>query len=215
MSSGTATLNGTLVLARGYSASCYFEYGLTTAYGSDTSASPSTCTTDGESFSYTLTGLTPGATYHYRAVAVSVLGTVYGSDVSFTLPIAEASVETVSVTEYGSRVDLVGIVNYDGGEACAVGFQYGCTTAYGSTKTHSSTKTTGESFTEILSGLAPDQTYHFRAFARNSHSTVYGRDLSFYIPPSEHGRKDDDGNRVNIGYGSAFADGMLTDILGE
>ncbi|MGE5342808.1 MAG: leucine-rich repeat domain-containing protein [Candidatus Omnitrophota bacterium] len=55
-----------------------------------TSAYPTTTnskTTDGTatgSFSSSLTGLTPGTTYHVRAYAINVFGTSYGNDVIFT-----------------------------------------------------------------------------------------------------------------------------------
>ena len=183
MSSGTATLNGHLSEDQGYSASCYFEYGLTIAYGSDTSASPSTCG-KGDAFSYTLTGLTPGETYHYRAVAVSVLGTVYGSDVSFTVPYAPAIVWTRTPVVAGNAVTLVGLLVYNGGIACTVGFEYGGSTLYGSSITHPSTKTTAEEFSIFLGGLTIESIYHFRAFATNPYGTVYGDDGAFYIPRS-------------------------------
>lgn len=43
--------------------------------------------TTGNTFSYNITGLTPGATYHFRAVATNSIGTANGSDMAFvTLP---------------------------------------------------------------------------------------------------------------------------------
>jgi hypothetical protein len=54
-----------------------------------TSANPTTAdskTTDGDgtgSYTSTLTGLTPGATYHIRAYATNAIGTSYGNDVYF------------------------------------------------------------------------------------------------------------------------------------
>jgi hypothetical protein len=180
LASGNATLNGTLLEDRGFSASCYFEYGLTVAYGSDTSASPATCST-GDSFSYALTGLTPGATYHYRAVAVSVLGTVYGDDVSFSVPISAAVVETVAADITGDRAMLNGLLVYDGGEACIVGFEYGCSLEYGSSVTCDDTEVSAGTFNYNLTGLIYDTCYHVRAFATNKHGTVYGRDASVYI----------------------------------
>jgi len=55
-----------------------------------TSVNPTTAdsiTTDGAGtgvFSSTMTGLTPGTTYHIRAYAVTSAGTFYGNDISFT-----------------------------------------------------------------------------------------------------------------------------------
>ena len=58
------------------------------AYG--TTAAPTTAgthTTDGTgigTFTSSLTGLTPGATYYVRAYAVNSAGTAYGEEISFT-----------------------------------------------------------------------------------------------------------------------------------
>jgi len=65
---------------------CYFEYGLTTpAYGNTT---PEQRLQDLGEFSELIGGLTPGTTYHYRAVAYFEMEGVryadYGSDRTFT-----------------------------------------------------------------------------------------------------------------------------------
>jgi len=60
--------------------SVYFEWGTTMDYGRQTRAR--TLKRPGP-FGAVITHLTPGTTYHFRAVAVSEDGTSYGSDVSF------------------------------------------------------------------------------------------------------------------------------------
>ena len=76
----SATLNGTLDdLDTASSVDVSFEWGATTAYGNETT--PQTMTSTG-TFSVALSGLTPGATYHFRVKAVGD-GTSYGSDLSF------------------------------------------------------------------------------------------------------------------------------------
>jgi len=173
-----ATLNGTLIEDRGYSASCYFEYGLTTAYGNDTSAAPAICYT-GYSFSRTITGLTSGSTYHYRAVAVSVFGTVYGEDVSFTISVSRFSVETISALAYDSGVKLVGALLRDGGVACDCGFSWGVS-AYSNT-TETSSRRSREGFSNIISGLDRNTEYHYRAFASGGGRIAYGEDKTFIL----------------------------------
>lgn len=78
----TALLNGSIVqLGPGGNATVEgFNWGLTTAYGNTLSSSGSYGV---GAFSQSLTGLTKGVTYHYRAFATSPDGTVNGSDVSF------------------------------------------------------------------------------------------------------------------------------------
>ncbi|KAA3662913.1 MAG: choice-of-anchor D domain-containing protein, partial [Chloroflexi bacterium] len=81
-----ATLNGT-VNANGESTTVIFEYGLTTGYGTTTTAmqSPVTGSTD-TAVSKHITGLTPNTTYHYRVVGTNAKGSTIGIDQTFTTP---------------------------------------------------------------------------------------------------------------------------------
>ncbi len=81
---GQATLNGR-VNPKGVNADTWFEWGTTTAYGNSTALQAKGNGTTTLSFTQTLTGLTAGATYHYRAAAQSVSGTRYGADQLFTV----------------------------------------------------------------------------------------------------------------------------------
>jgi hypothetical protein len=83
--SGTgANLHGN-INAAGFTVNSFFDYGLTTAYGTSVAATPasvtgSTSTTIGAD----LSGLTPLTTYHFRARGVTTGGvTVYGNDMVF------------------------------------------------------------------------------------------------------------------------------------
>jgi hypothetical protein len=79
-----ATLNGT-VNANNQSTNVTFEYGLTTAYGTILTASPSPV--DGTSPTAVLgaiSGLIPETTYHFRAVGQNDTGTTNGADLTFT-----------------------------------------------------------------------------------------------------------------------------------
>lgn len=76
-----ATLNGNLAnFGTALSVDVSFEWGTTTAYGRETTVQPMTST---GSFSFSLTGLSDGTTYHFRAKAVGD-GTGYGLDRTFT-----------------------------------------------------------------------------------------------------------------------------------
>jgi hypothetical protein len=81
----TITLLGELLSLGGESdVDCYFEYGTTTSYGEDTSASQTNMTATGM-FDNDLTGLSGSTTYHYRAVALlGDTSKVYGQDKTFT-----------------------------------------------------------------------------------------------------------------------------------
>lgn len=80
-----ATLFGA-VNPRGHEVQYQFEYGSTAEYGATAPASPAALD---KSAGYTpvsqeIEGLTPGATYHYRLVALTGTGPVYGADHAFT-----------------------------------------------------------------------------------------------------------------------------------
>jgi len=73
---------------------------------------------------------------------------------------------------------LNGTLVDDGALPCQCGFEWGLNTGYGTT-TPPQSKTTGETFSQVIGGLQPGTTYHFRAFATNSVGTSYGADRSF------------------------------------
>jgi hypothetical protein len=82
----SAVLNGT-INPFGLQTSYYFEYGTTTAYGTRVPAGIEAVAGGGHTvqpFFRTVTGLTPGTTYHFRLVATSSAGTAEGPDRTFT-----------------------------------------------------------------------------------------------------------------------------------
>jgi uncharacterized protein (TIGR02145 family) len=117
-----ATLNG-MVNALNYSTVVTFDYGLNTGYGNSKTAdqSPVVGNTD-TPVSVKITGLTQGATYHYRVKAVSSQGTTYGDDAVFsTVP---AKISDIDGNEYntwliGSQVWLLEnlkVLHYNNGD---------------------------------------------------------------------------------------------------
>ena len=79
----TAPLSGD-VNPNGLDTLVYFQYGLTTSYGSSTTPQDIGSGTSPVPFNATITGLLPGTTYHYRLVSTNSNGTVYGPDMTFT-----------------------------------------------------------------------------------------------------------------------------------
>ena len=77
-----------------------------------------------------------------------------------------------------AQATLNGTLDDDGGEACDCGFEWGETDAYGNT-TPTESKVTGETFSQAISGLDADTTYHFRAIVTNSAGISYGSDVTF------------------------------------
>ena len=78
-----ATLNGT-VNPNKMATTAFFEYGLTTGYGSTTSIQSLGDGTGAAPLSADLTGLPPHTTFHFRAVATNGTGTSNGDDAMFT-----------------------------------------------------------------------------------------------------------------------------------
>jgi M6 family metalloprotease-like protein len=149
-----------------------------------------TKTTDGTgsgAFTSSISGLSPGITYHVRAYAVNSAGTAYGSDVQFTTCSAVV-IPTVTTTAVYS-IELAsatsgGIVTSGG---CAPVTSRGiCWSTVVNPTLALSTKTidgTGEGvFTSNMSGLNGGTTYHIRAYATNSSGTGYGADIAFTTP---------------------------------
>lgn len=83
ITSTTATLEGT-VLPNQNDTTYYFEYGTTTAYGTQTAKQGPLKGNAGKDVSSDVAGLAPSTTYHFRVVATNSAGTTNGSDVTFT-----------------------------------------------------------------------------------------------------------------------------------
>lgn len=179
---GQVTFHGTAD-PNGAQANLSFEYGLTTSYGATVTGNPATASGDGETaFNATVTGLQPGQTYHYRAVATNGHGTSTGSDMTATLPADAPSATTdaaSAVVEESAKLN--GTINANGDEA-TVSFELGTDTSYGTTISATPGTVTGVSNTGVTAtatSLIPGQTYHYRVAATNSLGTSYGNDQTF------------------------------------
>ncbi|ADQ80252.1 hypothetical protein Palpr_2116 [Paludibacter propionicigenes WB4] len=141
-------------------------------------------TTDGTGFGVftsSISGLSSGVTYHYRAYATNNSGTSYGSDKIFstlgTLPAVStrsaASISTTSATVGGN------VTNQGSSSVTYRGICWS-RTINPTTADNITTDGTGAGiFSSSITGLTPGVTYHFRAYATNSVGTVYGDDLTF------------------------------------
>ena len=84
MSTTSATFNGT-VNPNGLSTIVKFQYGLTTSYGSEATATPSPVIgTNPVTVSTAITGLSSNTEYHYRLIATNSAETTLGADQTFT-----------------------------------------------------------------------------------------------------------------------------------
>lgn len=178
--SNSATVNG---LGNGNNSNwnVSFEYGTTVAYGSSASGTPALVsgTTD-TPISAALTGLTPNTTYHYRAVLTGI-GTYYGADMTFTTP-SGPTVTTGAASSVGANTAAMnGTVNANN-DSTTVTFEYGFDTSYGQTAAADQSPVTGNTGTAVsntLTGLIPNQAYHYRVVGANVNGTNTGADTTF------------------------------------
>lgn len=105
-----ATLNG-VANPNGLDTSFWFEWGSSTNYGNITPLNVLAGAGSETYVSQSLTGLTVGVVYHYRAVASNALAVVYGTDESFPI-LAQIAYLKASNTgpsdQFGSSVALSG-----------------------------------------------------------------------------------------------------------
>jgi alpha-tubulin suppressor-like RCC1 family protein len=80
----TSTTMSAMVDPNGVATTAYFEYGVTTGYGTTTAAQSLGAGTTTVTLTATMNSLMCGTTYHYRAVATDSGGTTAGADGTFT-----------------------------------------------------------------------------------------------------------------------------------
>jgi hypothetical protein len=158
----------------------FFEYGTTTAYGTNTpevtAGGVETVAAEAK-----VTGLQPNTTYHYRIVGTDSFGTTLGSDVAFKTagPPTIVDQPTTPITHTEATVNA----QINPGERATEYFvEYGESTGYGEQTAPVLLKATGETaeaVAVVLSKLKLATTYHFRVVAKNSAGTVKGADQQF------------------------------------
>ena len=142
-----------------------------------------------QTFSQTISGLTPGTTYYFCALATSSVATGYGTIASFTTPELPVATTSAASLVTNTTATLNGAGTPDG--VAATGwFEYGttnpgtCNTTFGTQApaTGGSALGTGGSavtYAQAITGLAPLTTYYFCAFVSSTAGVGYGSVLSF------------------------------------
>ncbi|HEX3390959.1 MAG TPA: NHL repeat-containing protein [Solirubrobacteraceae bacterium] len=179
---GKATLHGMIEVEPGSSiASCGFEYGPTTAYGSTVRCLPEGPYTTNTPVSAMLSGLS-GAT-HYRIAATTTKGYAeFGDDLAFGPPEVDGQSAEATVTTATLRANVT--VIEAGASTCkeaqyvaeqeyaASGFTHAqsvpCTTPIGSTPGEYEVETAE------IKGLRPNTVYHYRFLTTNQNGTGTG-----------------------------------------
>lgn len=203
---GTATLEAS-VNPEGNETTYRFEYVdeahfQTSGYASASSTPPVSIGSGFEdrSASSSLTGLVPGAIYHYRILASNSKGTTSSADRTFTeTPPAlvdgpwAANVASTSAT-LAAEIDPLGA-------STEYRLEYGTSTSYG----HVLSGDVGEGMANVSISyhrqeLEPDTTYHYRLVTNNEVGTVEGLDHTFTT-------------QVVSGQGSMLPDGRAWELV--
>ena len=185
MTKTAATVQG-LANPNGLATTAYFEYGLTTGYGNQTSAQSIGNGTTTANVQAVVSGLQPNTVYHFRIKATNNSGTAVGDDVVFTTqadPPLAVTEPAISLT--GTGATLAGVVNPNG-RITQVRFEYGLTTNFGNTITVLDLPA-GSSNVETsapITGLSAGSTYYYRIVATNAGGTGYGDAVSFVTVPT-------------------------------
>ena len=173
---GTVNPNNTMTAVK-------FQFGVTTSYGSEIDATPSSVS--GSSITpvnAALTGLTPNTLYHYRIVATNTAGPSNGPDQTFTTSLIAPATTTSAATNVTTISATLNATVNPNNASTTVKFQYGTTTSYGSEMNATPNPIAGASaitVTTNLTGLVPNTLYHFRIVAANSAGTSNGDDQTF------------------------------------
>lgn len=161
-------------------------------------------------YSETISGLTKGSTYYYRAYATNSQGTGYGAVKNFTTLRELPNVTTTDATNITTTgADIGGEITANGNSAITEkGVLYSTTNpsprisdATGTTKVVESAA--GTTIAETLSGLTTSNVYYYRTYATNSQGTGYGSVKRFTLNNGLH--FSNSGNtRVTIADNAAF-----------
>jgi len=203
-----ATLNGT-VDPEGLETTFYFQYGKTRNYGQLSDPEPGigvgTTAPSAQPVGKPISGLEPGATYHYRLVAINAKGTSYGVDRTFTTSPAVKHLGTDPATSVGrGTAALHGTLDPDGLET-EFYFEWGTSKRYGQSSAippgaDLGTTTPGDIQRGFVAeGLRPATTYHYRIVASNpTYGTTLGNDRTFTTLPAVAGIFTDPATDVQL-----------------
>ncbi|HWY78564.1 MAG TPA: PA14 domain-containing protein [Verrucomicrobiae bacterium] len=194
----SATLNGTVLSTGGGPTEVLIYYGPTNG-GTNAAnwAQHVYVGVQNGSFAQSVTGLVPGATYYYNAVAVNAAGTAWATNPqSFTAASAAlAGVTNLPATQVMTNAALLsGQVLSTGNDAPSVTLYYGPSNGGANPAAWAHSINLGTQvglFAQSIAGLSPNTTYYFSAQASNgagaawaSPSQSFTTPLTNPVPPS-------------------------------
>lgn len=186
VTSSRATLTGAVNPA-GRRTSFTFQFGRTTAYGSQTPSALAGSGIRSVVVKANLSGLRSGTVYHYRLVASNASGTAAGADRAFRTtgsppppPPPPPSALTGLASSSLHTATLTGLVNPNGRPA-SYHFEFGLTSFYGLQTTPGSLPAVrlAQPVRFPISGLQSHRVYHYRLVATGAGGASVGTDQVF------------------------------------
>lgn len=172
-------------------------------------------------FIYNLTGLEANTTYHVRAYAENIEGISYSNEIKFNTSgtPSKPTVETGGVSDIQTnQAGFSGNVIHLGNVSSLIQYGHVWSTSARptidlSTKTQlGATQNTG-AFNSTLTNLAPNTTYHVRAYATNEVGTSYGDEVTFVTKVAE--LKLSTTEVTSITHQAATSGGTITSLGGN
>ncbi len=197
----SATL-GSSVVPNQDAAVAYYQYGVTTNYGSQTSSQNFAAGSSPVSVNAAISGLQTGVVYHFRLVTVTSQGTFYSADQTFATPGAPLVITGSFVAAGKTGFSCDGLLN-PLGDTTLYWFEYGDTAGSYENQTAPVNAGSGEPIGPGSAGeepqnasngiawipvratinlLAPGEV-HFRLVASNSYGISYGEDQTVNLLP--------------------------------
>ena len=197
-----ATL-GASVVPNQDAAVVYYQYGVTTNYGSQTSSQNLPAGSSPVAVNAALTGLQSGVVYHFRLVTVTSQGTFYSADQTFATPGAPLVITGSFVAAGKTGFSCDGLLN-PLGDTTLYWFEYGDEPGYYEHQTAPVNAGSGEPIgpgigeddpqnasngiawlpvRATINLLAPGEV-HFRLVASNSYGISYGEDQTVNLLPA-------------------------------
>jgi MYXO-CTERM domain-containing protein len=206
LTSSTATLNGSADPNLS-ATTAWFRFSETDpgtcddAFGTRAPAAGGTAVGAGNSpvaYSEAITGLLPGTTYYFCAIASNGVGTSFGEVLSMTTSVEAPSVTTEPPTNVAADSATLNGSAIPNGGAATGWFRFdttdpgSCDDSFGVRAPAAGGSMLGAglqsvAFSEMIAGLEPGATYYYCAIASNSEGTAFGEVVSFVTgaaPPS-------------------------------
>ena len=183
----SATLNGTVNPDGVPLEECFFEYGLTNAYGQTAPCkeTPAEIGTSQKAVHADLSALGQESLYHYRLVAKNANATIQGADKTFKTPSKPGIVGAWAAEVGSAEATLKAQINPENSPT-TYRFEYGLDSSYGQStgELPLGCDNTDHIVSFGLAELAPGTTYHYRLIATNNVGESETDDQTFTTFPT-------------------------------